>query len=67
VERHRQLSRKDEQMANRLGGSDIKIWHEYYQQDQLGYCEKVAHFMRSLYWRQMLKEQRKARKIIKTF
>lgn len=54
-------------MANRLGGSDIKIWHEYYQQDQLGYCEKVAHFMRSLYWRQMLKEQRKARKIIKTF
>lgn len=55
MEKTRQLSKKDMAAANRFGGSDIKTWHEYYQPDGLGYCDKVAHFLRSIYWRQQIK------------
>jgi mannose/fructose/N-acetylgalactosamine-specific phosphotransferase system component IID len=59
MEKTRQLSKKDLEMAQKCGGSEIKTWHEYYQPDNLGYSMKMAHLLRSIYWRKQLKEQKR--------
>ena len=48
MERHRLLSKKDQEAANRFGGSDKDSWQDYIKIDTVPYYDKPDHLQRSI-------------------
>ena len=51
----KQLPKKDREMAERLGGSDIDDWRDYKINDQLPYFDRGGHKERGEFHRNLKK------------